>query len=79
MVVQEMLLRHPCPPGAGAASMLIASGQPVKVVSEIMGHSTSSFTNDVYVTVLEELNEAAAQAISAYIPRRASNVPAERR
>jgi Phage integrase family len=37
-------LRH------GAASMLIAAGQPVKIVPEILGHSTSSFTADVYVT-----------------------------
>jgi integrase len=66
-------LRH------GAASMLVAAGQPVKVVSEIMGHATSSLTNDVCVTVAEELNEAAAVAIAAYIPRRAINVPAEER
>jgi integrase len=73
-------LRH------GAASMLVAAGQPIKVVSEIMGHSTSSFTADVYVTVAEELNEAAASAISSFIPRKAgpnpvrvSNEPSEGR
>ena len=47
------------------------------MVSETMGHSTSAFTADVYVTVLEELSEAAAAAIAAFVPRRASNVPAE--
>ena len=62
-------LRH------GAASMLVAAGQPIKVVSEILGHATSAFTADVYVyvTVAEELNETAAAAISAYIPRRVTN------
>lgn len=64
-------LRH------GSASMLLAAGVPLKVVSQIMGHSTSAFTADVYVTVLEEMADAAAVAISAYVPRRASNVPAQ--
>ncbi len=58
-------LRH------GAATMLMAAGQPPKVVSEIMGHSTISFTADVYQVVLEELAEAAAEAIAAYVPRKA--------
>jgi integrase len=66
-------LRH------GAATMLIAAGQRVKVVSAILGHSTSSFTMDVYAVVAEELAEAAATAIAAFVPRRASNVPAEER
>jgi integrase len=64
-------LRH------GAATMLIAAGQPVKVVSAILGHSTSAFTMDVYAVVAEELAEAAAVAIAAFVPRRASNVPAK--
>ena len=62
-------LRH------GSASMLLAAGVPLKVVSQIMGHATSSFTADVYVTVLEEMGEAAAAAIAAFIPRRAKTVP----
>jgi integrase len=57
--------------------MLIAAGQPVKVVSAILGHSTSAFTMDVYAVVAEELAEAAAVAIAAFVPRRASNVPAK--
>jgi integrase len=64
-------LRH------GAASMLVAAGQPIKVVSEILGHATSAFTADVYVTVAEELNEAAATAIASFIPRRVINVPSQ--
>ena len=52
--------------------MLIAAGQPIKVVSAILGHSTSAFTMDVYAVVAEELADAAAVAIAAFIPRKAS-------
>jgi integrase len=57
-------LRH------GAATMLLAAGQPPKVISEILGHSTVSFTMDVYAEVAEELADAAATAIAAYVPRK---------
>ena len=50
--------------------MLLAAGQPPKVVSEILGHSTVAFTMDVYAVVAEELAEAAAVAIEAFVPRR---------
>jgi integrase len=57
-------LRH------GAATMLLAAGQPIKVISVILGHSTSSFTADVYTSVGEELAESAAVAIAAFVPRK---------
>jgi integrase len=67
-------LRH------GTATMLLAAGQPIKVISEILGHATSAFTADVYTEVAQELADAAAVAIAAFVPRkntgRASNVPA---
>jgi integrase len=56
-------LRH------GAATMLLAASQPIKVISEILGHATSAFTADVYTEVAEELAEQAASAIAAYVPR----------
>ncbi len=59
-------LRH------GTATMLLAAGQPMKVISEILGHATSAFTADVYT----EVADAAAAAIAAYIPRR-SRPPAD--
>lgn len=62
-------LRH------GAATMLLSAGQPPKVISETLGHSTVAFTMDVYTEVAEELAEAAALAIAAFIPRRAKSVP----
>ena len=60
--------------------MLLAAGQPIKVISEILGHATSAFTADVYTEVAQELADAAAAAIAAFVPRkstgRASTVPA---
>jgi integrase len=57
-------LRH------GAATMLLVAGQPPKVISEVLGHSTVSFTMDIYAEVAEELADAAASAIASYIPRK---------
>ncbi|CAI7980249.1 integrase [Frankia sp. Hr75.2] len=57
-------LRH------GAATMLLASGAPMKLVSEVLGHASAAFTSDVYAVVAEELAEAAAVAIAAFVPRR---------
>ena len=53
-------LRH------GTATMLLAAGQPPKVISEVLGHSTVSFTMTVYTEVAESLAESAASAI---VPR----------
>ena len=43
------------------------SGQ---VVSAVVGHSTSAFTMDVYAVVADELAEAAAVAMAAFVPRK---------
>jgi integrase len=56
-------LRH------GAATMLLAAGVDIKVISKILGHSTYAFTADVYTEVAEELADSAASAIAAYMPR----------
>jgi integrase len=60
-------LRH------GTATMLLAAGQPPKVISEALGHATVAFTMDVYTEVAEALADAAAEALAAFIPR--SNAP----
>ncbi len=57
-------LRH------GTATMLLAAGQPPKVISEAPGHATVAFTMDVYTEVAEALADAAAEALAAFIPRR---------
>jgi integrase len=56
-------LRH------GTATMLLAAGQPPKVISEVLGHNTVSFTMTVYTEVAESLAESAASAIAAFVPR----------
>jgi hypothetical protein len=48
----------------------------IKVTSAILGHATSASTANVYTEVAEDLAESAAEAIAAYVPRRASVVPA---
>jgi site-specific recombinase XerD len=50
--------------------MLLAAGVEPKVISQMLGHATVAFSMDVYTEVAEELAEAAAAAIAAYIPRR---------
>ncbi|HEX3513873.1 MAG TPA: tyrosine-type recombinase/integrase [Trebonia sp.] len=64
-------LRH------GTATMLLAAGQPPKVISEVLGHATVAFTMDVYTEVAEELADAAMEALAAYIPRRNREPAAE--
>jgi hypothetical protein len=48
----------------------LAAGVEPKVISQMLGHATVAFTMDVYTEVAEELAEAAAAAIAAFIPRR---------
>jgi len=57
-------LRH------GAAKLSLAAGVDIKIVQEMLGHSTSSFTRDVYTSVVPEIATAAAEAVAAIVPRR---------
>ncbi len=41
----------------------------------ILGHATSAFTADVYTEVAQELADAAAATIAAFVPARAWTVP----
>ena len=43
----------------------------IKIVQEMLGHSTSAFTRDVYTSVVPEIASAAAEAVAAIVPRRA--------
>jgi integrase len=52
-------LRHSC------ASFLLAQGVPVKMISEMLGHSSTSFTMDVYGHVLPKLQQQAATEMDA--------------
>ncbi len=57
-------LRH------GAATLSLSAGVDIKIVQEMLGHSTSSFTRDVYTSVVPEIATAAAEAVAAIVPRR---------
>ncbi|MGW1434711.1 tyrosine-type recombinase/integrase [Streptomyces griseus] len=67
-------LRH------GAATLMIAAGVDIKVVSETLGHSDSRITRDIYQSVLDDLAHAAAAAVVKLVPRapRAIRVAIER-
>jgi integrase len=54
-------LRH------GAASLALAAGVDVKVVSEMLGHSTTTITRDTYTAVFDELKHATVTAIAAAV------------
>lgn len=56
-------LRH------GAASLRLAAGVPLAVVSKSLGHSSSSFTADVYSHLLEGVGREAAESAAALVPR----------
>ena len=59
-------LRH------GAATLALAGGANLKVVSEMLGHSTIAITADTYTSVLSEVAREAAEAAVRLVPRRTS-------
>lgn len=54
-------LRH------GHASLMLAAGVHLKVVSERLGHSTIGITADLYTHVAEEVHEASAASLDAFL------------
>jgi integrase len=54
-------LRHTC------ASLLLAAGVPLKVVSERLGHGSPAFTASVYQHVAEGLQEKAAAQLQTLL------------
>jgi integrase len=56
-------LRH------GAASLRLASGADIAVVSKLLGHSSVSITSDTYSHLLAGVGKAAAERASALVPR----------
>lgn len=53
-----------------AATIMLAAGVDMKVVSATLGHRKFWFTADTYTLVVPELAEAAAEATVALIPRK---------
>ncbi len=56
-------LRH------GQASLMLAAGVPMAVVSKRLGHSTITLTSDTYSHLLEGVGRDAAERAAALIPR----------
>ncbi|MDF5758555.1 site-specific integrase [Spongiactinospora sp. TRM90649] len=54
-----------------AATLMLAAGVDMKVVSATLGHRQFWFTADTYASVVPELAEAAAEAAVSIIPRAA--------
>ena len=62
-----------------AASLALAAGVPLKVVSEQLGHSSLAITADTYTSVLPAVAHAAAEAVANVIPRTAPSSAAASR
>jgi integrase len=54
---------HPHELRHSAASLLLAQGVPLKVVSDILGHSSITVTADVYAHLLAPMRDEAADAM----------------
>jgi integrase len=61
-------LRH------GAASLMLAAGVDVAVVSKRLGHSSIAITSDTYSHLLAGVGRQAAEAAAALVPRAGSDV-----
>ena len=73
----RLLLRHELPPirlhdlRHVAATLALTAGVDIKVVSEQLGHSTTQITRDIYMSVMPQVAQAAADATAAMVPRAA--------
>jgi hypothetical protein len=62
-----------------AATLALSAGVPVKVVSEMLGHSSSALTMDVYSHVLPHMQDDAAvrmEALLSGLDKTGATVPA---
>ncbi|MET8980851.1 tyrosine-type recombinase/integrase [Streptomyces sp. NPDC004539] len=58
-----------------AATLALLAGIDIRVVSEMLGHSETAVTRDIYQTVLEEIAREAAEAVVKLVPRRKAVYP----
>ncbi len=49
------------------ATLLIASGTPIKTVSKRLGHSNVSTTGNIYTHAIHSADEAAAEALEDFL------------
>jgi len=57
-------LRHTC------ATLLLQNGQPIKAISERLGHSSVRITLDLYAHLVPDMQESTAAAWDVIVPRR---------
>ncbi|MEW2438602.1 tyrosine-type recombinase/integrase [Streptomyces caniferus] len=55
-------LRH------GAATLMLAAGIDIKIVSDTLGHSDTRITRDIYQSVLPQVGKSAAEATAKLVP-----------
>jgi integrase len=60
-------------PRHSTATLLKSLGIDLKIISEILGHSSVRITGDVYTHVSLEMQRPAAQALDALLRRRQAN------
>jgi hypothetical protein len=80
-VFQKLIAEHDVPPirlhdlRHGAATLALAAGVELKVVQEMLGHSSIVLTADTYTSVLPEVAHRAAEQTAAHLLRAAGVVP----
>ncbi|MCY0926947.1 tyrosine-type recombinase/integrase [Streptomyces sp. H27-H1] len=57
-----------------AATLMLAAGVDIKVVSETLGHSDTRVTRDIYQAVLDDLARDAAEKVVQLVPRARPNL-----
>ncbi len=80
-VFQKLIAEHDVPPirlhdlRHGAATLALAAGVQLKVVQEMLGHSSIVLTADTYTSVLPEVAHRAAEQTARHLLRAAGIVP----
>ena len=59
------------------ASLLLASGTDIAIVSKRLGHSTVALTSDVYAHLIASASRRAAEGAAALVPRGVRTVAAQ--
>jgi hypothetical protein len=80
-IFQRLIAEHGMPPVRlhdlrhGAATLALAAGVELRVVQEMLGHSSIVLTADTYTSVLPEVAHTAAEKAAAHFLRAAGMVP----